>query len=124
MNINEAGFQNVMSEKVRHVETEIETTQGTKHALVIRLEGNSPGVQGISGNLTIEDFELFHDALIFDELVGKNLSDLDDNIESVIDTGEELVFHFMGGGSLTLNGVSGYNDFTSLSIDCYVEIIS
>lgn len=94
-----------------------------KDALVVRLEGNAPGVQGISNNLIVEDFELIHDALIFDDLVGKNLSDLDDNVESVMDTGEALVFNFMGGGSLTLNGVTGYNDFTSLSMDYYVEIL-
>ena len=51
-----------------------------KDALVVRLEGNAPGVQGISNNLIVEDFELIHDALLFDDLVGKYLSDLDDNL--------------------------------------------
>ena len=123
MNIKESGVQNILSGVFQPIETEFQEPQNTKQAFVVRLEGNAPGVQGIANNLVVEDFEPIHDALLFDDLVGKNLSDLDDNVESVTDTGEALTFNFMGGGSLTLNGVSGYNDFMSLSIDYNLEIL-
>ncbi len=124
MDINEYGVQNILSGVFQPNETELQAPQNTKQAFVVRLEGNAPGVQGIANNLVVQDFELIHDAILFDDLVGKDLADLDDNVESVTDTGEALIFNFMGGGSLTLNGVSGYNDFMSLAIDYHVEILS
>lgn len=124
MNIKVVEFQNILSGTFHPLDAEVEAPKITKQNLVVCLEGNSPGVQGLPDNLMVEDFELVHDALRFDSLIGEGLSALDDNIESVMDTGEALVFNFMGGGSLTLNGISGYNDFTSLSMDYNIEILS
>ena len=120
MDIKELDVQNILTGTFQLVEAE---TKVPRQNFIVKLEGNAPGVQGLSNNLVVEDFELIHEALLFDDLVGKSLSDLDDNIESVMDTGDALVFNFMGGGSLTLNGVSGYSDFTSLSMDYHVEIL-
>ncbi|MEN8236090.1 MAG: hypothetical protein ABFQ95_00850 [Pseudomonadota bacterium] len=123
MDIKETNINDVLPGIFPVVGSEPQGVLDAKEAFIVHLEGNARGVQGIPNNLIVEDFELFHDALFFDDLVGKNLADLDDNVESVMDTGNALVFNFMGGGSLILNGVTGYNDFTSLSMDYNIEIL-
>ncbi len=53
---------------------------------------------------------------------GDSISDLDDQLECVIDTGGSLKFQFIAGGTITIRGLSGYEDFTSLAMDYMVVL--
>ena len=94
-------------------------------AYVVELEGKQPGLQGVKGNPIVEDFGALHGALLFSKMRGDGtLANLENSVESVVDTGTSIVFNFIGGGSLTLDGVTGYSDFTSLSMDYPVGIVA
>lgn len=89
----------------------------------IELTGFRSGLQGIDGNHIVFDFE-DGGVLEFSKVSGGSVMDLDSNLESVVDTGNSLTFQFIGGGTLTIDGLTGYEDFTSLSMDYIVLVTS
>ena len=90
----------------------------------LNLSGHTLGLQGLVHDTVIQDFDLHSDVLRFEDVVGGTLVDLDESVDSVMDTGHDTTFYFTGGGSLTLSGITGYQDFASLSTDYTVEVIS
>jgi hypothetical protein len=85
----------------------------------IQMNTTCTSMQGLEQNYTIFDFDL-HSVLEFTNFQGRSISELDENLESVVDTGRSLKFQFFGGGTLTIEGLSGYEDFTSLAMDYMV----
>jgi hypothetical protein len=89
---------------------------------VIEMNMACNGMLGLSKNYTIMGFDP-HSVLEFTNFRGRNIMELDENLESVVDTGRSLKFQFFGGGTLTIDGLTGYHDFTSLALD-YMVLLS
>ncbi len=88
----------------------------------IRLSGARIGFQGLGQNYTLFDFNE-NSVLEFEKVAGGTIDDLDSSIESVVDTGRALIFQFIGGGGLRIMGLTGYEDFTSMSMDYTVLVV-
>ena len=86
------------------------------------LNGDLAGIQGLTDDQVILNFDNSSTLLRFEDVIGGTISALDDNIDEVVDTGEAITFNFSGGGSITLLGISGYIDFASLSMDYTIEV--
>jgi hypothetical protein len=87
----------------------------------VRLNRTYGGLQGLSQNYTLYDFDQ-HSVLEIHNFRGLSTSDLDECLECVVDTGQSLKYQFIGGGTLTIEGLSGYEDFTSLAMDYMVVL--
>ncbi len=94
------------------------------HRFIMALDGDFAGIQGLNGHKVIPHVGGNMTVLRFEDVIGGTLLDLDDNVDTVVDSGASLTFIFTGGGSLTLMGVSGYEDFMSLSIDYSIEVFA
>ena len=88
------------------------------------LNGDLAGIQGLTDDQVILNFDNSSTLLRFEDVIGGTISALDDNIDEVVDTGEAITFNFSGGGSITLLGISGYTDFAALSMDYTIEVFS
>ena len=97
-------------------EGEMQLDRINSHLMTVTVQHNSEFI-GLSEDFYIADLGYYTEAIEFEDILDGSIDTLEESIYSIIDTGDSMTFLFVGGGALTLEGVTGYMDLYALAID-------